>query len=157
MPVFVLTVLKVVFLAFLYFFVYRAIRAVAIDLRGQPRAGRKGEARAGPAMARPAKTRTKGKPPRTVVVLDTKGAKGQTFRLDGNLRVGRSEGCEIRVDDNYVSAFHARIFNREGAWYVEDLGSTNGTYINQRRVTSPILARAGDRIRMGKSVLELRR
>jgi pSer/pThr/pTyr-binding forkhead associated (FHA) protein len=156
-PVFVLTVLKVVFLAFLYFFVYRAIRTIAIDLRGQPRASRRAETRSGPSMPRPAKARTKGRPPRSVVVLDTKGAKGQTLRLDGNLQVGRSEGCEIRVDDNYVSAFHARIFSRDGVWYVEDLGSTNGTYVNQRRVTSPILVHAGDRIRMGKSVLELRR
>jgi pSer/pThr/pTyr-binding forkhead associated (FHA) protein len=56
-----------------------------------------------------------------------------------------------------VSAAHARIFSRDGSWFVEDLGSTNGTYLNQRRVTTASELRAGDRLRVGKTTLELRR
>jgi pSer/pThr/pTyr-binding forkhead associated (FHA) protein len=56
-----------------------------------------------------------------------------------------------------VSTFHARIFNRDGSWFVEDLGSTNGTYLNQRRVTSPVELRTGDRVKLGKTTLELKR
>ncbi len=156
MPPFVLTVLKVVFLALLYFFIYRAIRSSVVDLRTSARA----TAGAGPGRPRakePARAPQKGKPPRTVVVIDEKGAKVGTHQLDGQLQIGRAEACQIRLSDTYVSQFHARLFSRDGSWFVEDLGSTNGTYLNQRRVTGTAEIRAGDRLRMGKTTLELRR
>lgn len=156
MPPFVLTVLKIVFLALLYFFVYRAIRSVVVDLRaGRPRSARtKGR----PAPSSPPTTRSsKGKSPRAVLVMDEHGAKLGSYRLDGTLQVGRAEACQIHVDDTYVSQFHARIFSRDGSWFVEDLGSTNGTYLNSRRLTTPSQLRAGDRLKLGKAVLELRR
>ena len=56
-----------------------------------------------------------------------------------------------------MSSFHARIYRHDSGWYVEDLGSTNGTYLNQKRVTSPAELRAGDRVKIGKTTLELRR
>lgn len=156
MPPFVLTVLKIVFLALLYFFVYRAVRSIVADLRaGRPRSARK-EGR--PAPPAPRTTRSsRGKAPRAVVVMDEQGAKLGSYRLNGTLQVGRAEACQIHVDDTYVSQFHARIFSRDGAWFVEDLGSTNGTYLNSRRLTSPSQLRAGDRLKLGKAVLELRR
>ena len=89
--------------------------------------------------------------------MDERGSKLQSQRLDGPVNIGRGESCQIRVSDTYVSAAHARIFNRDGSWYVEDLGSTNGTYLNQRRVTTASEVRAGDRVRIGKTTLELRR
>jgi pSer/pThr/pTyr-binding forkhead associated (FHA) protein len=154
LPPFVLTVLKVVFLALLYFFVYRAIRSVAVDLRGpQPRR----DLRQRPSQARSASPARKGKPPRSVTVIGDDGSKRQTIRLDGQLQIGRADACQIRLDDTYVSTFHARIFNRDGSWFLEDLGSTNGTYVNQRRVTSPVELAAGDRIKLGKTTLELKR
>jgi pSer/pThr/pTyr-binding forkhead associated (FHA) protein len=153
-PPFVLTVLKVVFLALLYFFVYRAIRAVVVDLRGAP------SWRAEPPRQRatqPRPQRERRKEPRTVVVLAEQGNRLASVPLQGNLQVGRADACQIKLSDTYVSSFHARIFSRDGEWYVEDLGSTNGTYMNQRRVTSPVEVRAGDRIRVGKTTLEFRR
>ena len=156
MPPFVLTVLKIVFLALLYFFIYRAIRSAVVDLRTPARA----TAGAGPGRSRAkesARPAQKGKPPRTVVVIDDKGAKVGTPQLDGQLQIGRAEACQIRLSDTYVSQFHARLFSRDGSWFVEDLGSTNGTYLNQRRVTGTAEIRAGDRLRMGKTTLELRR
>jgi pSer/pThr/pTyr-binding forkhead associated (FHA) protein len=156
MPPFVLTVLKVVFLLFLYFFVYRAIKSSAADLR----AARVRPA-AGPARARapePARAAGKGgKAPRTVVVIDDKGSKLATHTLNGQLQIGRADACQIQLGDNYASQFHARIYSRDGGWFVEDLGSTNGTYVNQRRITAPAEVRAGDKIRIGKTTLELKR
>jgi pSer/pThr/pTyr-binding forkhead associated (FHA) protein len=152
-PPFVLLILKVVFLGLLYLFVYRVVRAVAVDVRrtrtaAQPKA-------AVPAAA----TRVGGRsrPPRSLVVTDERGVKGQSYRLDGSVRVGRADDCEVRLSDTYVSSEHARLYERDGTWYVEDLGSTNGTYVNQRRITGPAELRAGDRVRVGKTVLELRR
>jgi pSer/pThr/pTyr-binding forkhead associated (FHA) protein len=155
LPVFVLTVLKILFLALLYFFVYRALHAVVVDLRPTPSAP---AARAGAGGAAAPKGRGRGdKPPRSVVILDERGGKVGSVALDGNLQIGRAEACQIRPDDTYISSFHARIFRRDDGWYVEDLGSTNGTYLNQRRVTSPAELRAGDRLKVGKTTLELRR
>ena len=151
MPPFVLTVLKFVFLALLYFFVYRAIRSVVLDLRSaQPSRGRE---------ARPASAPkgTGRKAPRSLQVLDEHGGKLESRRLDGTIHVGRADACQIQLSDNYVSSFHARIFSRDGSWYVEDLGSTNGTYLNQRRITGTSELRTGDRLRIGKTTLELRR
>src|SRR5204863_7137440 len=101
MPPFVLTVLKVVFLAFLYFFVYRAIRSAAVDLRTA--GGRTGRSR--PARARapePARAAGRGgKAPRSVVVIDDKGSKVATHSLNGQLQIGRAEACQIQLGDNY--------------------------------------------------------
>ena len=155
MPAFALTVLKYAFLALLYFFVYRAVRWAALDLSAAPgRTARRAEPRQ-VAPSRPA--RPSGKAPRTVVVTDERGTKLETRRLDGQVHIGRGDSCEVRVSDTYVSSTHARIFNRDGSWFVEDLGSTNGTYLNQRRVTTPSELRAGDRVRVGKTTLELKR
>ncbi len=90
-------------------------------------------------------------------MLAEQGNRLASVPLQGNLQVGRADACQIKLSDTYVSSFHARIFSRDGQWYVEDLGSTNGTYMNQRRVTSPVEVRAGDRIRVGKTTLEFRR
>ena len=151
MPAFVLTVLKVALLAFLYFFVWRAVRAVVIDLYGprekRPRTDRQRKARRGRGRGTPTK----------VVVLDASGSRVSTHRLSGSLEIGRESSCQIRPEDTYISQQHARIFERNGSWVVEDLGSTNGTYLNQQKVTVPSQISPGDRIRVGKTVLEVRR
>ena len=148
MPPFVLTVLNVVFLGVLYLFVYRTVRAVAGQLR---------EKRPPAALAAPRKQRGRPRGPRSVVVVDERGSKSKPVPLDGDLRIGRSDACQLPIQDTYLSSFHARIFRRDGSWYVEDLGSTNGTYLNQRKVTAPAELRAGDRVKLGKTTLELRR
>lgn len=153
MPPFVLTVLKILFLALLYFFVYRALHAVVVGLRGGPARTAAPTPRAQPVRGR----KPSAKAPRSVVVIDEHGSKGKTISLDGTLQIGRAGACQIKLPDTYVSSFHARIFRRDGGWFVEDLGSTNGTYLNQRRVTAPAELRAGDRLRIGKTTLELRR
>lgn len=154
---FVLDVLKFVFLALLYFFVYRAVKSVTADYRSRRRTAREPAGGRPDAPGPPApKPSRKAKLPRKLVVTDGDGARAGSFILDGNLQIGRAEDCQIRVGDTYVSQVHARVFRRDGAWYVEDMGSTNGTYLNQQRVTSPAELRAGDRVQIGKTVLEAR-
>jgi hypothetical protein len=150
-PPFVLTVLKFLLLALLYFFIWRAVRAIAADLYGRGR-----ERRRGRGEPKPARRSGKGQPKR-VVMIDDKGRQVSTFRLDGALQIGRSSACQIRPEDTYISQVHARIAPRGDGWVVEDMGSTNGTYLNQRKVAVPTEIAPGDRIRIGKTVLEVRR
>lgn len=153
MTPFVLTVLKVAFLVLLYFFVYRAIRVGISEVRGTPEP-RPAPAPRGQRQARPVR---KGRDAGSVVVLGENGKRVASVKLSGTIQIGRAEACQIRLDDTYASQFHARIFSRNGSWWLEDLGSTNGTYLNQRKVTGPTPIGAGDRVKIGKSVLELRK
>ena len=85
-----------------------------------------------------------------------RGKKAASFRLEEAMQIGRADACHVKLSDTYVSQFHARVFPKDGAWFVEDLGSTNGTFLNQRKVTAPSELRGGDKLRMGKTMLELR-
>lgn len=147
-PPFVLTILKIALLALLYLFIWRAVRAVVRDVAPKERRP------AGQGAPSPRKRRGA---PTKVVLLNARGGRVSTHRLSGTVEIGRAKSCAIRPEDTYISQEHARISNRNGSWVLEDLGSTNGTYLNQRRVTVPTEISAGDRIRVGKTVLEVRR
>jgi pSer/pThr/pTyr-binding forkhead associated (FHA) protein len=150
---FALSVLKYALILLLYLFVYRAIRSVALDVGGRRR-GATGDARS-PAEAKPSKG---GRRPTQLVVHDAGGGgRPRTVRLSRQIEVGRGEDCAVRLQDHYVSQVHARLFERDGAWYVEDMGSTNGTFLNDGTVAGSAEVHAGDVVRVGKTVLELRR
>jgi pSer/pThr/pTyr-binding forkhead associated (FHA) protein len=151
---FVLSVLKYSLLVLLYFFVFRAIRSVAVDVGGRKRATTQTRT---PAPASASKPTRSGKPPTQVVVHDPGGAKPITTKLRDSAEIGRGDRCAIRLQDTYVSQVHARLYPKDGAWYVEDLGSTNGTLLNDRRVDAPLEVHAGDVVKIGKTVLELKR
>ncbi len=151
----VLSVLKYSLLVLLYFFVFRAIRSVAVDVGGRKR-GATTQTRT-PAPASTAKPAKGGRSPTQVVVHDAGGGKPLTVKLREPAEIGRGDRCAIRLQDTYVSQVHARLYARNGAWYVEDLGSTNGTLLNDRRVDAPVEVHAGDVLKIGKTVLELRR
>ena len=156
MPDLVLDLLKYAFLIILYLFMARAVRAVFLELRlGSP--GRSAEpAPASPAPA-PAPSRKSRKAPRKVAVVEGEQLRGKSFDLDSELTIGRTDRCRIVLDDPYVSSVHARIYSEGDTCLVEDLGSTNGTYLNRKRITSPAELQRGDRLKIGKTVLEMRR
>ncbi len=158
MPDSLLTILKLCFLALLYLFFLRVLRAVWAEMN--PRAT--APAPAAP-MASPARgwggakggggsTKAAGGRLRVIEPAETKG---QTYDLGEELTVGRAGGCQITLDDTFVSQLHARVFRRDGQLFVEDLGSTNGTFLNRKKVTAPIAVRKGDRLQIGKTVMEL--
>lgn len=148
MPDLVLEILKYAFLVILYIFISRAIRATYVEL--QPTSG--GPA---PAPARSPQRKTKKAPRKAAVTQGPK--RGQTYELSEELIIGRGDKCQIVLDDTYVSQVHARIFSRGDAFMIEDLGSTNGTYLNRRRITAPVELQRGDEVKIGKSVLEMRK
>ena len=156
MPNLVLDLLKYVFLLVLYIFVARAVRAVYVEL--MPAESRRAPRKKSPAPTptRPPPRKSK-KPPSRAVVVEGDKFKGKGFTLGDELTIGREERCDLTLEDAYVSQMHARIFSRGETFVVEDLGSTNGTYLNQRRITSPVELQRGDQIKIGKTVLEMRK
>jgi pSer/pThr/pTyr-binding forkhead associated (FHA) protein len=157
MPESLLTILKFCFLALLYLFFFRVLRAVWAELRPSPRAATTpAPARNKPARRERSVVRTG--PPTKLTVLEPKEQAGRVYPLGEELTVGRAAGCQVALgDDSYVSQLHARVFTRDGQLYVEDLGSTNGTYLNRKKVSGPMLVRRGDRLQVGKTVLEAQR
>lgn len=149
MPELVLTALKLLFLALLYLFIARAVRVIYLDLMG-PRVPR------APARAPEAPGRRRGQP-RSLIVTEA-DQQPRTYPMGSEpMAIGRSDNCQIILQDTYVSQVHARVFPKNGQWFVEDLGSTNGTYLNRAKVTHPSPVGVGDLIRIGKTVLEVRR
>jgi pSer/pThr/pTyr-binding forkhead associated (FHA) protein len=152
-----LTLIRLAYLAALWIFVLAAISVIRSDMFGArvSRQEMSQERRARQKKARPAKPR-RGDP--TQVVIVDGGNKGETLALgDGPLLIGRGTDAAIRLDDDYVSTRHARIVSNGDQWFVEDLGSTNGTYVGSRRITQPTALGVGSQVRIGKTVLELRK
>ncbi|MEA2477112.1 MAG: hypothetical protein QOF16_981 [Actinomycetota bacterium] len=154
MPVIVLDLLKYAFLVILYLFIARAVRAIYVELRPPARAVAK-KPTSSPSTRQPSR-RTK-KAPARVVLQEGASKSGKTFDLSGELLIGRADKCQIVLSDSYASQMHARIFPKDGEFMIEDLGSTNGTYLNRHKVTTPTSLSRGDQIKIGKTVMELRK
>jgi pSer/pThr/pTyr-binding forkhead associated (FHA) protein len=163
-----LTLIRLAFLAVLWLFVIAAVGVVRTDLFGPALSARrqrrqvKAQQRAPHAKpARAAKPAKPAKPGRGTphVLLVTAGAlAGTSIGLaDQQITIGRANDATLVLSDDYASSRHARLFPQDGQWIVEDLGSTNGTYLDRQKVTQPTPVPAGVPIRIGKTVLELRR
>ena len=84
--------------------------------------------------------------------------RGTTVPLkESGVLLGRNPECTLVLDDDYASGRHARVYYDGKSWYVEDLGSTNGTHVNGERISTPHQLQAGTQLRIGTTVLELRR
>lgn len=93
----------------------------------------------------------------TQIVLTTGPLTGTSLPLrDSGVLIGRNPECTLVLDDEFASGRHARILRAEDGWYVEDLGSTNGTFVGQYRVGDPVPVETGTSIRIGRTVIELR-
>jgi pSer/pThr/pTyr-binding forkhead associated (FHA) protein len=138
----VAALLKLAFIAVLYLFLLWIARSALKDLARPASPSRlvPDERASAQEMAR-----------RSVLVSEGGGGLrvGSAFELDGSATIGRSPAVEIQIDDPFASGRHARIYERGGLFYVEDMGSTNGTYLNGERVDAQELLRGDDRIRIG--------
>ena len=93
--------------------------------------------------------------PHLLMVADGPQAGVGATLVDEPVIIGRGSDCQIRLDDDYSSTRHSRLFQSEGQWWVEDLGSTNGTYLDGQRVTRPVPAEIGGSIRIGRTTLNI--
>lgn len=159
-----LTVIKLGFLAVLWLFVLSAISAMRTDIFGvKPRAAKPGKAgrERTPRAAKPARTPAKprvGKgTPTKVVVVDGPDKDKWVPLNDAPVTIGRGSDCTLSLSDEYVSTRHARVLPYDGQYFVEDLGSTNGTHIGSERLTRSTPIAPKTQIRLGRTVLELRK
>lgn len=152
MPDQLLNLLKLFLLLLLYLFFFRVVRAVWAEM-SPPRTEAPRAKRAEKAPRR-ARSRAKGGQPQLRVLAPAE-LKGRTFPLGEEITVGRAAGCQVTLDDSYASQLHARVYARDGKWFVEDLGSTNGTYLNRRKVSGPMVMQRGDKLQIGNTVMEL--
>ncbi len=155
-----LTLIRIGFLAVLWLFVIAAIGVVRTDLFG-PAAARRKRARVPrpqPVTAPVSKSRpTRSRGPNQLLVTAGSLAGTSLGLTDQQITIGRANDATLVLSDDYASTRHARLFPQDGQWLVEDLGSTNGTYLDRQKVTRPTPVPVGVPIRIGKTVLELRR
>ncbi|HEU5030396.1 FHA domain-containing protein [Actinomadura sp. LD22] len=167
---FTLTLIKLAFLAVLWLFVIAAVGVIRADLFGSkaatkaatraaqpprpPKAGRPQMAAAPPP---PSRRGAQGGAPSKLVVVQGERA-GTVIDLTGvPITIGRANDATLVVTDDYASSRHARLYAQDGQWIVEDLGSTNGTYLGRTKVTRPMPVPPGVPVRIGKTVIELRK
>lgn len=155
MPPVILTLLQGLFLLLLYVFVARAVRAVLRDVTasGPGRVPARTARRQARRQAPPRRRQAVGQ-----IVVHPPDQSPHAYPLDGGaITLGRASDVTIFLDDPYVSDHHARLYREGDGWYVADEGSTNGTYLNQQKVTTPQPLSPGDQVSVGKTLIEVRK
>jgi pSer/pThr/pTyr-binding forkhead associated (FHA) protein len=156
-----LTLIRVAFLAVLWLFVIAAVGVVRTDMFGQALSGRQQRRQQKAQRARQQRPPRAGRAargaPQRLLVTGGSLAGTSIGLADQQITIGRANDATLVLSDDYASSRHARLFPQNGQWIVEDLGSTNGTYLDRQKVTQPTPVPAGVPIRIGKTVLELRR
>lgn len=136
MPDVILALLRIIFLGLVYLFVWQVARAIGSHLGISVR-----------------RTRREG---RKILFVKSETERGLEVEVNDVIVLGRSEEADLVIGDPYASDFHMRLVAQESGMVLHDLGSTNGTYVNGRRVTAPTELRRGDTIQLGKTVMEVR-
>lgn len=136
MPDVILALLRIIFLGLVYLFVWQVARAIGshlgISVRRQRREGTR------------------------ILFVRSESQQGLDAEISDVTVLGRSSEADLVLDDPYASEFHMRLVAQADGMILHDLGSTNGTYVNGRRVTAPTQLRKGDTIQVGKTVMEVR-
>jgi pSer/pThr/pTyr-binding forkhead associated (FHA) protein len=154
-----LTLLRIAFLGLLWLFVLMTIMVLRRDLR-QPADARPVSRRSvrAPRTPTPTKVARSSKVKGTKIVVVEGQLAGTVVPLESSqITIGRAPDSTIVIDDDYASSRHARIYPAEGTWVVEDLGSTNGTWIDRTRITTPTVLPVGAPLRIGRSTLQLQK
>jgi hypothetical protein len=153
-----LTVVRLAFLALLWSFVVFTVIALSRDLRQPAQSPRSG------ALAVPGPNRRSRRLPRpgrrtpTRLVVTEGELTGTVVPLGTTaITIGRAPDSTLVIEDDYASSRHARISLVESEWMVEDLGSTNGTWIERTRITEPAVLQVGSNLRVGRTTIQARR
>jgi pSer/pThr/pTyr-binding forkhead associated (FHA) protein len=159
LPEFVLTVARFGFLILLWIFVFTVVGVIRRDLfvgvRSKSIVASPRGVGGAVSQGRPAKQK-RGKAARQLVVTAGQLAGTRITLGEAPITIGRAEDSTLVITDDFASARHARLVPRDGTWFVEDLGSTNGTYLDRGKVSGPTPVPLGVPIRIGRTSLELR-
>ena len=136
MPDVILAILRIIFLGLVFLFVWQVARAIGSHLGISLRRRRKEGNR--------------------IVIIKSETQRGKEIEVADVSVLGRSDDADVFLDDPYASEFHMRLVSSENGLVLHDLGSTNGTYVNGRRLTAPTNLRKGDNVQVGKTVMEVR-
>lgn len=156
-----ITILRLGYLFILWMLVLMVVRVLREDLYGTRilprRFGRSGPKKTPVNMDTESDTYQDKQRPKRLIVTDGP-LKGTALPLTGSvIMIGRAPSCTLVLDDDYSSSRHARIFLSANGWMLEDLGSTNGTFLGTQKVSSPVPLLPGMPVRVGQTVLELQR
>lgn len=144
-----LQIVRYFFLALLWLFFIYAARMALVDSRRQRREA---------ALAAAGAEDPRKPAPVVLRVLEPAEHRGRNYEVADELTLGRSPACVVVLEnDTFASSVHARVFRQDGDVFVEDLGSTNGTYVNGERLAAPTQLKRGDHLKVGSTVLEVRR
>ena len=151
------------FLLLLWFFIWLILHslkndtlAASFDLAATNRKPRKGKNRSLKSVLRRPRKGSIGKLARYLIVTQGPLAGARITLGDQPILLGRADDSTLVLNDDYASGHHARVLPRGEDWYLEDLGSTNGTFLDHDRVTTAVKVPLGTPIRVGKTVIELR-
>lgn len=158
-----LLVLRICLLALVYLTFFRVLRAVWVELRTEHRVVAAAPIAVPGAMPSPTAGGSSdppgsdidGRATARIVVVAPASSAGSVFEIEGEAIIGRAPGCGVVIDDARVSKLHARVFHSGGHWVVEDLGSTNGTLLNEHVLVAAENVGPGDRIQVADHVLDL--
>ena len=142
-----LRALEIIVVVLIWLFFLRVIRAVWVEIR--PPKVRAADATGDQGGRRDRQFHLK--------VIEPQASRGQLYNLTDEITVGRAAGCGVHVEDAYTSNLHARVYRRDGAIWVEDLGSTNGTWVNAEKINGPTRLGRGDLLQVGGTVFEMAR
>lgn len=151
------TVIKVLFLALLWLFILSTVSVIRSDLFGRTvRADDDAPQRRLQTPPPPSRRgrRSRGQARALTITQGRQAGQSATF-VDEVILVGRGADCQLILDDDYVSTRHARVVSGDHGLYVEDLSSTNGTYVNHQRITAPTTIGLADTVRIGTTILRL--
>ncbi|MFX4261678.1 FHA domain-containing protein [Pelotomaculum propionicicum] len=141
-----LLILRYAFLLLLVIFITRLVKWMVSDLLTEQAPHPVGQ------LEKPEKKEINETAASRLVVINSSSPDlqcGDTFLIDRDIVLGRGGGCNILIKDTFASNQHARVFVRKGQYWLEDMGSTNGTFVNEVQVKQPVVLADGDRIRVG--------
>ena len=156
MPDSLLTILRLLLLSLIWLFFIRVLGLLAAKPKPFAAVAAAPPAAARAAAAPPAPSSARSAAGKASLRVVTSGAMAnKEFVVGDEATLGRGQGCQVQIAEPMVSQLHARLFRNDKGLHVEDLGSTNGTYLNGRKVGGPAKLKKGDRLRVGPIELEV--
>lgn len=154
MSEFLVTLLRISYLALLWVFILLITNVIRTDIYGH-RVPRNGGAVESGRRGKGRKARRREPAPLPTGVQVISGSRAGTYiPLANTVTVGRGNDCTLPIDDDYASTHHAEFSpGIDGAWFVEDLASTNGTHVNGERIEHPTRLSVGDEVRIGRTIM----